>query len=215
MTMPTPHRILDCKGKIYPNPILEAERALKEMAPGQLLEVITTDKNTRPDLTMWAQRAGVEIVTIGEADETGQYSFFVRKATVSTPSVDTTPDKSEKLFLVVLKTGFDYTPIVRSAFMYASLAAAMDFETVVYCVQAGADTMVKDKIAELDQSKLGKPTIMQRFSEAVEFGVRIEVCEQTANVRGLKAEDLIDSVALRGGAVLIDYAARATGQLSF
>ncbi|MFQ5407312.1 MAG: DsrE family protein, partial [Anaerolineales bacterium] len=90
-----------------------------------------------------------------------------------------------------------------------------DFETVVYCVQAGADTMVKDKIAELDQSPPGKPTIMQRFSEAMEFGVRVEVCEQTANVRNIKAEDLMDGVELRGGAVLIDYASRAQGQLSF
>jgi predicted peroxiredoxin len=89
--------------------------------------------------------------------------------------------------------------------MYASLAAAMDFETVVYCVQAGADTMVKDKIDELDQSKPGKPTIQQRFSEALEMGVRVEVCEQTANVRGIRSEDLMDGVTLKGGALLIDW----------
>lgn len=213
METPNPDQTLDCSGKIYPNPILEAERALAEMTAGQLLEVITTDKNTRPDLAMWAQRAGVEVEAVTEADADGRYSFFVRRATAPTPQIDQEPD--QKLFLIVLKTGFDYTPIVRSAFMYASLAAAMDFETVVYCVQAGADTMVKDKIAELDQSPPGKPTIMQRFSEAMEFGVRVEVCEQTANVRNIKAEDLMDGVELRGGAVLIDYASRAQGQLSF
>jgi predicted peroxiredoxin len=75
--------------------------------------------------------------------------------------------------------------------------------------------MVKDKIEELDQSKPGKPTIKQRFTEAVEMGVRVEVCEQTANVRGIRAEDLMDGVTLKGGAVLIDYAARVTGQLTF
>jgi predicted peroxiredoxin len=45
--------------------------------------------------------------------------------------------------------------------------------------------------------------------------VRVEVCEQTANVRGIRAEDLLDGVVLKGGAVLIDYAARAAGQLTF
>jgi len=86
---------------------------------------------------------------------------------------------------------------------------------VVYCVQAGADTMVAGKIDALDESKPGKPTIRQRFSEALEMGVRVEVCEQTANVRGIAADDLVAGVELRGGAVLIDYASRAVGQLSF
>jgi predicted peroxiredoxin len=99
--------------------------------------------------------------------------------------------------------------------MYASLAAAMGFDTVVYCVQAGADTMVRDKITKLDQSKPGQPTILQRFQEAQEMGVRVEVCEQTANVRGIHADDLMEGVTLKGGAVLIDYAARCTGQLTF
>jgi predicted peroxiredoxin len=180
---------------IYPGPILEAERTLGKMTAGQVLEVITTDKIT---------------------DETdGEYRFFVRPGMRAAEQAETPKVQDEKLFLVTLVTGFDYTPIVRSAFMYASLAAAMGFETIVYCVQAGADTMVADKIDTLDQSKPGKPTIRQRFNEAVEMEVRVEVCEQTAYVRGIRAEDLLDGVTLRGGAVLIDYAARATGQLTF
>jgi predicted peroxiredoxin len=149
-------------------------------------------------------------------DETdGEYRFFVRPIAAGEGQADVPAVHEERLFLITLTTGFDYTPIVRSTFMYASLAAAMGFETIVYCVQAGADTMVADKIDTLDQSKPGKPTIRQRFNEAVEMEVRVEVCEQTANVRGIRAEDLLDGVTLRGGAVLIDYAARATGQLTF
>ena len=214
--MPTldPDRTLDCRGLIYPGPILEAEKALAGMAVGQVLEVITTDANTRPDLKTWASRVNVEIAAITDEVE-GQYSFFARKGVTAVPQPETADDQEEKLFLIVLTTGFEYTPIVRSAFMYASLAAAMDFETVVYCVQAGADTMVKDKIEKLDTSKPGKPTIMQRFKEALDMDVRVEVCEQTANVRRFHADDLVDGVTLNGGAVLIDYAARASGQLTF
>lgn len=215
MTLPTPDRTLDCQGKVYPNPILQAEKALGEMSAGQVLEVITTDANTRPDLQTWAQRANAEIVTITDEVD-GRYSFFVSKSPGTSPHPETSQDPEDtRLFLIMLKTGFDYTPIVRSAFMYAALAAAMGFDTVVYCVQAGADTMVIEKIEKLDQSKPGKPTIMQRFTEALEMGVQVEVCEQTANVRNIKAGDLLDGVALKGGAVLIDYAARAAGQLTF
>lgn len=215
MLTPKPDRTLDCRGKIYPGPILESERILAEMAAGQILEVVTTDANTRPDLATWAGRVNAEVLAITDEVE-GQYSFFVLKIVPQTEPLETqSVQEKEKLFLVVLTTGFDYTPIVRSAFMYASLAAAMGFDTVVYCVQAGADTMVTNKIDKLDQSKPGEPTIRQRFREALDMDVRVEVCEQTANVRGIRAEDLLGGVVLKGGAVLIDYAARAAGQLTF
>lgn len=212
----SPDRTLDCRGLIYPAPILKAERVLAGMGQAQVLEVITTDTNTKPDLTAWAEHVGAEILVITDEID-GQYSFFVRKSPASDPhtKTDRGPEQGHKLFLVVLTSGFDYTPIVRSAFMYASLAAAMSFETVVYCIQAGADTMVRTKIEKLDQSQAGQPTILDRFTEAVEMGVRVEVCEQTANVRAIRAEDLLDGVALKGGAVLIDYAVRAAGQLTF
>jgi hypothetical protein len=199
----------------YPNPILEAEKVLDQMSGGQVLEVVTNDANTRPDLRTWAKRVNVEVVTITDSDNKGLYRFYLRKGKETGSQPEATGPEESRLFLVVLNNGFDYTPIVRSAFMYASLAAAMGFETVVYCVQAGADTMVKDKIVTLDKSQPGQPTIRQRFDEAQEMGVRVEVCEQTANVRGIRAEDLVDGVELRGGAALIDYAARAAGQLTF
>ncbi len=47
------------------------------------------------------------------------------------------------LFLVLLHTGFDRSDIIRSALMFSMLAAAMDQDTVLYCVQAGADVMVE------------------------------------------------------------------------
>ncbi len=123
--------------------------------------------------------------------------------------------EGKDLFLVLLHTGFDRSDIIRSALMFAMLAAAMDQETIVYCVQAGADVMVKGAAEEKDTSKPGEPTIRQRMDEALEMGVRFEVCEQTANVRNIKAEDLVSGAKLMGGAKLIDYAIRANGQLVF
>jgi hypothetical protein len=123
-------------------------------------------------------------------------------------------EDNSNLFLVVLRTGMENTSLIRSAFMFASLAAAMDLETVVYCVQQGADAMVKG-VADKEERKPGVPTIRQRLTEALEMGVRIEVCEQTARVRNIRAEDLIPGVTLVGGAKLIDYAIQARGSLTF
>jgi hypothetical protein len=199
---------------MYPVPILKAEQALAEMSPGQVLEVISTDANTKPDLATWAQRITSELVAIGETDN-GQYSFYVRKGSASAPAGQIAGSKeAENLFLVVLRSGINAPGQVRAAFMYASLAAAMGQDTVVYCVQEGADAALKN-VPEKDPSPKTGPTITQRIAEALEVGVRLEVCEQTASVRGIKAEDLIPEARLIGGASLIDYAIRARGQLTF
>ncbi len=122
--------------------------------------------------------------------------------------------KEDNLFLVVLRTGLENPSLIRSALMFATLAAAMDQEPVLYCVQQGADVMVKGA-ADQEEVIPGKPTITQRMAEALEAGVRLEVCEQTAKVRDIRAEDLVPGAELVGGAKLIDYAIRARGTLTF
>jgi predicted peroxiredoxin/TusA-related sulfurtransferase len=212
MSLPHADRTLDCRGMMYPVPILKAEQALAEMSPGQVLEVLSTDANTKPDLATWAQRVTSELIAVSNTDHEA-YSFFVRKGAAPATQERKTKEE-ENLFLVVLRTGLNQPGQIRAAFMYASLAAAMGQDTVVYCVQEGADAARKDA-SEKDPSATGGPTIAQRIAEALEMGVRLEVCEQTASVRNIKPEDLIPEAKLMGGALLIDYAIRARGTLTF
>ena len=205
-------RTLDCRNQMYPVPILKAEQALVEMSPGQTLEVLATDANTKPDLAKWSERANSELLEVVE-DGDGQFRFYVRKSSAEAPR-KAADKKDENLFLVVLRTGLNQPGQIRAAFMYASLAAAMGQDTVVYCVQEGADAAKRD-VPQKDTSPPGAPTITQRIEEALDMGVRLEVCEQTASVRGIKADDLIPAAKLIGGAALIDYAIRARGQLTF
>lgn len=208
--MTAPDQTLDCRDMMYPNPMLKAEKRLATMSPGQVLQVLATDANVKPDLATWARRLGCEL--LGVADHDGHFSFSVRKAAPSAAPAE--EKKEDSLFLVVLRSGLNAPGQVRAALMYASIAAAMNQDVVVYCVQEGADVMVKGA-PEKEQTKPGMPTIAQRLAEAIEIGVRLEVCEQTADTRGIKAEDLIAEAKLIGGASLIDYAIRARGQLTF
>ncbi len=123
-------------------------------------------------------------------------------------------EEKKRSFLVTLRTGPQQPGQVRAALMFAGIAAAMDFETTVYCVQEGADAMVKSAM-EKEEIKPGVPTMKQRLAEAVELGVRIEVCEQTAKTRGITEEMLVPEAHIFGGAKLIEYAVEASGQLTF
>ncbi|MDA8064931.1 MAG: DsrE family protein [Thermaerobacter sp.] len=124
--------------------------------------------------------------------------------------------KDEGLYLVLLSSGLDNPALARSALMFATVArAAYDLRTVVYCVQNGADVLVKGGAEKEPPLKPGLPTMKQRLAEALEAGVELQVCEVTAINKGIREEDLIPGARITGAATLIDLSMDAVGSLSF
>jgi tRNA 2-thiouridine synthesizing protein A len=72
-----PDQVLDAKGLSCPMPILKTKKLLKEMKPGQILEIQGTDPGTRNDLPAFTSRSGDEF--LGEEQREGFFSFFVKK----------------------------------------------------------------------------------------------------------------------------------------
>ncbi len=72
-----PDQVLDAKGLSCPMPILKTKKLLKEMKPGQVLEIQSTDPGTRNDLPAFSSRSGDEY--LGEEQREGFISFFLKK----------------------------------------------------------------------------------------------------------------------------------------
>lgn len=70
-------RSLDLKGLSCPLPIIKTAKAMKELAPGQLLEVFATDPGSVPDFKAWSQTTGNVLVESDQAD--GVFHFVLRK----------------------------------------------------------------------------------------------------------------------------------------
>jgi predicted peroxiredoxin len=121
----------------------------------------------------------------------------------------------QKRFAVQLSTGIRDVGKVKSALMFAALAATSGCNTVVYCVQDGADAVIKGKIREEGTLPPGTPTFEQRLAEAREAGVKFELCEQVARNRNLRKEDLIEGTEIMGGVQLVSYALEYDGMLFF
>jgi tRNA 2-thiouridine synthesizing protein A len=51
-------RTLDCKGMLCPMPIVKLAKAIKELAPGQVLLLEATDPGSIPDVVAWATSTG-------------------------------------------------------------------------------------------------------------------------------------------------------------
>lgn len=68
---------LDLKGLSCPLPIVKTAKAVKELAPGDLIEALATDPGSVADFAAWCRSTGNELVEQGEQD--GVYRFVIRK----------------------------------------------------------------------------------------------------------------------------------------
>jgi tRNA 2-thiouridine synthesizing protein A len=72
-----PDEILDCIGLACPMPILKTTNKIKEMKPGQVLEVQADDDGIERDMPVWCKRTGHEY--LGLKKENGEYHVYIRK----------------------------------------------------------------------------------------------------------------------------------------
>jgi rhodanese-related sulfurtransferase/TusA-related sulfurtransferase len=70
--------VLDAKGLACPMPIVKTKKAVKELLPGQVVEVQATDKGSTADLQAWAKSAGHQY--LGTVEEGNVLKHYVRKA---------------------------------------------------------------------------------------------------------------------------------------
>jgi tRNA 2-thiouridine synthesizing protein A len=69
---------LDCIGLYCPMPIVNTAGRLKQMAPGQVLEVLADDEGIKEDMPSWCRATGNEF--LGLEEEAGQYRVYVKKS---------------------------------------------------------------------------------------------------------------------------------------
>ncbi len=72
---------LDARGLACPMPVLLAHRRMAELAPGQILRVLTTDPEAPIDLAAWATDEGHAFRDLTDrAQGTGWLTLELRKA---------------------------------------------------------------------------------------------------------------------------------------
>jgi len=54
--------VLDVRGLLCPLPVIRAQNRIKELQPGELLDVVATDPGTLHDIPAWCRVHGHEII---------------------------------------------------------------------------------------------------------------------------------------------------------
>jgi tRNA 2-thiouridine synthesizing protein A len=70
-------KTVDARGTACPGPLLEAKRAMSEVAMNGVLEVLSSDIGTTDDVPLWAKKVGHEY--LGNVEEAGFWRVFVKK----------------------------------------------------------------------------------------------------------------------------------------
>jgi tRNA 2-thiouridine synthesizing protein A len=73
-----PASVLDCEGLQCPLPVVKTAQAMRQLEPGQILELKATDPGVEPDMKAWASRTGNQLLEIRQ--EQGVYHVFIKKA---------------------------------------------------------------------------------------------------------------------------------------
>lgn len=69
---------VDARGQSCPGPLVSLAKALKDAAPGDLLELFATDPGSVSDVPSWATISGNELLESAQRDD-GSYRYVVRK----------------------------------------------------------------------------------------------------------------------------------------
>ena len=70
--------LLDCSGLLCPMPIVKTSKAMKELQPGQILKMISTDAGSPPDIAAWSRQTGNELLL--STTDGNKFIFFLKKA---------------------------------------------------------------------------------------------------------------------------------------
>lgn len=70
--------VLDAKGLNCPLPIVKAKKALNELPPGGVLQILATDPGSKADFEAFCRATGNELVEASE--ENGVYTYLIKRA---------------------------------------------------------------------------------------------------------------------------------------
>lgn len=81
--------VLDAKGLACPMPIVRTKKAVEKLEPGQVIEVLATDKGSKADLAAWSKGSGHSY--LGTVEEGDVLKHYIRKS-----SGEGTPEKKHQ-----------------------------------------------------------------------------------------------------------------------
>ncbi len=67
----------DVRGLSCPMPVVKAKKAIGQVQPGEVIEILASDRGSVKDIPAWCQAAGHTLIRMDESD--GVFRYLVRR----------------------------------------------------------------------------------------------------------------------------------------
>lgn len=154
-------QVLDVKGLKCPVPVLKTKIAFKNMKPGEILEVVSTDPGSKKDMPAWAEKTG-NLLLGSKEDDGGSFRFYLQKPAEQVVAAEVPEEKpqvgpSKRSMLLICSKGtldMAYPPLI-----LATTAASMDVDVKLFFTFYGLDIINRHKVHKLKVAPLANPAM--------------------------------------------------------
>ena len=141
---------LDCSGMQCPGPIMEVFRSMKDLAPGELLEVTASDPGFARDVDAWCRRTGNTLVS--NAERNGEFVATIRRGGVPAPT-QTAEARPKGKTIIVFDGEMDK---ILASFVIANGALAMGRPVTMFFTFWGLNVLRRPEKVSIAKSFIEK-----------------------------------------------------------
>ena len=124
-------------------------------------------------------------------------------------------DNGDSSVLYVMTHGAESPERCATPFFLAASAAAMDADVSIYFTMNGPQLLKKGVGEQIGPKGEQGEKLGYFIDQALDYGVKLLVCQPSLDLNDLKIEDLIDGVKMIGGAAFNDMAMDADAVITF
>ena len=99
-------------------------------------------------------------------------------------------------------------PRIQTMLGYAQAAKAMDYDTLIFLALDGG-MLTKKKVVDNLQ-----PETRNRIFSSLKYGIKIWVCSAAVATYGIKKEEMVEGIEVKGIASFFQFASESDGPLS-
>jgi hypothetical protein len=189
---------LNVVGATCPGPIMMVSDILEKMDVGEILEIIAS-KNALTDLTEGLKGMGNEVLSIEELDD-GTYKILIKKG----EKIDekATSVNIDEVF-IINTTGTGNAEKAYSTFMMADVAQKMKLKPTIFLMLDGASLGLKGECDKVKHPAF--PKLSEMVKNALNSGIKVYVCELSAEFRGINNDNLEDGFEIAGAPTFFNY----------
>ncbi|WP_423793374.1 DsrE family protein [Methanocaldococcus indicus] len=191
------NKTVNVVGATCPGPIMIVSDMLEKMKVGEILEIVCGE-NAITDLTEGLKGAGHEILKVEKEGDT--YKIYIRKGEKKKEEIKSID--IDELF-IINTTGTGNAERAYSTFMMADIALKMGLKPTIFLMLDGASLALKgecDKVKHPAFPKLG-----DLVRDVIKKGVKVYVCELSAEFRGINKNNLEDGFIIAGAPTFLNY----------